>query len=49
MTLSVVTCSIGVALSSDTLTIEQLYKRADDALYRAKQNGKNQIAFYSCR
>lgn len=47
--LSVVTCSIGVALSSDTLTIGQLYKRADDALYRAKQNGKNQIAFYICR
>lgn len=41
-----VTCSIGVTFCDDKRSIEEIYKNADDALYRAKQNGKNQITFF---
>ena len=40
-------CSIGIALSPEHGTsYTELFKRADQALYRAKHNGKNTYAFY---
>ena len=40
-------CSIGIALSPDHGTsYYDLFSRADQALYRAKENGKNTYAFY---
>ena len=38
-----VTCSFGVAHYQDGDTAETLLARADDALYRAKSNGRNRI------
>jgi diguanylate cyclase (GGDEF)-like protein/PAS domain S-box-containing protein len=40
-----VSISIGIALKThiDSITKEELLKAADDALYRAKENGRNQI------
>ena len=39
-----VTCSIGLASAdSDTLSYAELYRKTDDAVYQAKQNGKNQV------
>ncbi|MBO4902801.1 MAG: GGDEF domain-containing protein [Lachnospiraceae bacterium] len=41
------TASIGVSIyPQDADTFEGLYKAADQALYRAKNRGKNQMAFY---
>lgn len=41
------TASIGCAIfSRDGSDFETLYKAADQALYKAKQRGKNQLAFY---
>ena len=38
------TASIGVAEVEDSMeSIDDLYKKADEALYKAKQNGKNQV------
>ena len=36
-----VTCSFGVSQFRDNDTAQSLLKRADDALYKAKQNGRN--------
>lgn len=42
-----VTSSIGCAIfGRDSNTFETLYKQADEALYKAKHRGKNQLAFY---
>ncbi len=42
-----VTASIGCAVfPKNADTFEELYKAADKALYKAKQRGKNQLAFY---
>ncbi|MEN4046089.1 sensor domain-containing diguanylate cyclase [Sulfurimonas sp. NWX367] len=38
-----ITISIGVAEYQEPQTREELVKKADDALYRAKQNGRNQV------
>ncbi|GAA4502103.1 GGDEF domain-containing protein [Gluconacetobacter tumulicola] len=38
-----VTCSIGVALSTEADSAETLIHRADQALYRAKQSGRNRV------
>jgi diguanylate cyclase (GGDEF)-like protein len=42
-----VTISLGVASfkSGEELSPEKLTKRADDALYRSKRNGRNQVSF----
>lgn len=42
-----ITASIGVALYPiDGVSFEQLYQKADIALYQAKRNGKNDYMFY---
>mgnify|MGYP001583866121 CR=1 FL=1 len=42
-----VTVSTGVASSESGLILEALIKRADQALYRAKQTGRNKVIAYS--
>lgn len=43
-----VTASIGCAIyPRDAEDFEKLYKAADSGLYKAKQRGKNQLAFYN--
>jgi diguanylate cyclase (GGDEF)-like protein/PAS domain S-box-containing protein len=37
--------SIGVALFNDTTDEEALFRRADNAMYRAKQSGRNGVVF----
>lgn len=40
------TVSIGVALLNDDTSYEDLFKKADDALYEAKKNGRAQVVIY---
>ena len=43
-----ISVSVGVAVYPDTArTGEQLFAQADEAMYRAKQRGKNQVVLYS--
>ena len=43
----VCTCSVGAALyPQDGRSFEQLYQRADIALYEAKRRGRNLFVFY---
>lgn len=42
---TVITVSIGLTLCSDKDTIHSIIKRADDALYIAKKNGRNHTEF----
>ena len=39
-----ITASIGVATLNDEETIDQLISRADDAMYRGKQQGRNRVS-----
>ena len=41
-----VTVSIGFALASQATSLDTLINFADDALYRAKDNGRNQVSAY---
>ncbi|WP_448547785.1 GGDEF domain-containing protein [Thalassotalea fusca] len=40
-----VTISIGVAMRQNKNTFEQTIKQADEALYRAKKNGRNNVSY----
>jgi len=42
-----VTVSAGIALFSPELTFDKMLKHADDAMYKAKGNGRNQFIFHS--
>jgi len=42
----VITVSIGIAQLTDEGSLEALIKHADDALYKAKNNGRNQAVVY---
>ncbi len=42
-----VTVSIGVADFTGMESVEELIKKADDALYTAKRTGKNRVVIYS--
>lgn len=44
-----VSASIGVSLSPGVTDPEELLDRADQAMYRAKARGKNQVCFYAAR
>lgn len=44
-----VSASIGVSLSSGATSPEDMLDRADQAMYRAKARGKNQVCFYAAR
>jgi diguanylate cyclase (GGDEF)-like protein len=45
-----ITVSVGVAVYPDTAkTADELFVQADEAMYRAKQRGKNQVVLYSNR
>jgi diguanylate cyclase (GGDEF)-like protein len=39
-----VTVSVGISEISGKLSMEQMIKKADEALYRSKENGRNQIS-----
>ena len=39
-------CSVGCAEQEGGIGFDELYRRADAALYYAKRHGKNQLAFY---
>ena len=40
-----VTASLGVATAPGTLAMEELFERADAALYTAKRSGRNRVVF----
>ena len=42
----VVTASIGIAMSAEALDADELLRRADLAMYRVKERGKNDTAFF---
>lgn len=44
---SKITCSIGIAIYHNNNKKSELFKRADEALYRAKNSGRNQVQIES--
>jgi diguanylate cyclase (GGDEF)-like protein len=38
-----VTISLGASLARDSDSVESLFKRADDLLYRSKEEGRNRL------
>ncbi len=42
-----ITVSVGVALNENNLSVDELMKNADIALYESKRNGKNQVTRYT--
>jgi diguanylate cyclase (GGDEF)-like protein len=40
-----VTVSMGLAAAKPIMTVEQLYKAADDMLYKAKNSGRNRVCY----
>lgn len=42
-----VRCSMGAAISKPGDTFRDLYSKADDALYRSKEGGRNRLTFYN--
>ena len=42
-----VKCSMGAAVSSPGDTFRDLYSKADDALYRSKEGGRNRLTFHA--
>jgi diguanylate cyclase (GGDEF)-like protein len=42
-------CSVGIALAAPGDTVESLIGSADQALYAAKQHGRNRIAWHAPR
>jgi diguanylate cyclase (GGDEF)-like protein len=42
-----VTISAGVASAEPKLSLEEIVKRADEALYKAKETGRNKVVLYS--
>ncbi|MFC3801001.1 GGDEF domain-containing protein [Cohnella sp. GCM10012308] len=43
---TIVTVSVGCALSKPGVKAEQLMKNADEAMYRSKRSGKNRVSLY---
>ncbi len=41
-----VTVSLGIAESDGTVSLSDLYRQADTALYRAKENGRNKVEIF---
>ena len=41
-----ITLSIGVAFNEDDEKLDSLLEKADSALYKSKENGKNQISYF---
>jgi diguanylate cyclase (GGDEF)-like protein len=42
-----ITISAGVSYAEEGLSLDQLIKRADQALYKAKETGRNKVVLYS--
>jgi PleD family two-component response regulator len=41
------TTSIGIAEYADGLSVDEIVKRADAALYESKKNGRDRVTVYS--